>query len=150
MEKEILNPELWTAVGVAMSCGTLIGFERQFRGKAAGVRTGVLISLGTMLFVYMGSHIDAATVDASRVLGQVVTGIGFLGAGVMFNRDGVVNGVTTASVIWVLAAIGSMAGLGYTYTPLLLSLLTVLILGACSSLEKNFAWLRRGAYADKE
>lgn len=149
MEKEILNPELWTAVAISMVCGSLIGFERQFRGKAAGVRTGILISLGTMLFVFMGSHMNGS-VDSSRVLGQVVTGIGFLGAGVMFNRDGVVNGVTTASVVWVLAALGSMAGLGYTYTPLLLSLLTVLILSACSSLEKNFVWLRRGEYSNKE
>lgn len=150
MENEILNPELWTAVAVAITCGALIGFERQFRGKAAGVRTGILISLGTMLFVFMGSHMNGATVDNSRVLGQVVTGIGFLGAGVMFNQNGVVNGVTTASVVWVLAAIGSMAGLGYTYTPLLLSLLTVLILSACSSLENNFGWLRRGEYKNKE
>ncbi|MDX8404906.1 MAG: MgtC/SapB family protein [Mariprofundus sp.] len=83
MEKEIWNPELWTAVAVAMACGTTIGFERQLRGKAAGVRTAILISLGTSLFVFMGLHIDSATVDSSRVLGQVVTGIGFLGAGVM-------------------------------------------------------------------
>ncbi|MDQ6998300.1 MAG: MgtC/SapB family protein [Mariprofundus sp.] len=150
MEKEILNSELWTAVAVAIACGSVIGFERQFRGKAAGVRTGILITIGTMIFVFMGSHMDGSSVDASRVLGQVVTGIGFLGAGVMFNQNGVVNGVTTASVIWVLAAVGSMAGLGYIYSPLLLSLLTVLILSACSSLEHNFAWLRRGEYSDNK
>lgn len=150
MEKEILNQELWTAVSIAVVCGMLIGFERQLRGKAAGVHTAIMITLGTALFVYMGSHIDGAAVDASRVLGQVVAGIGFIGAGVMFNQNGVVNGVTTASVIWMLAALGAMAGLGYIYTPLLLSLLTVFILMACSSLEHNFAWLRRGDYKEKK
>ncbi|MDT8376728.1 MAG: MgtC/SapB family protein [Mariprofundaceae bacterium] len=147
---ELLQPQFWTATAVAFLCGALIGLERQYRGKAAGMRTGILISIGTMIFVYMGSHIEGGSVDSSRVLGQVVTGIGFLGAGVMFNQNGTVNGVTTASVIWVLAAIGSMAGLGYIFTPLIITLLTIAVLSSCTALEKRFAWLRHGEHSQQE
>lgn len=101
-----MNGELWTSVAVAMVCGSLIGFERQFRGKAAAVITGALITPGTMLFIYIGSRMDGTSVDASRVLGQMVTGIGFPGSEVMFNQDGVVNGATTVSVAWILSAVG--------------------------------------------
>ena len=149
MEDELLNVELWRAITIAFLSGTVIGLERQYRGKPAGVRTATLISIGTMLFVYMGSHIEGDSVDGGRVLGQVVTGIGFIGAGVMFNHKGVVNGVTTAAVVWILAAIGSMAGLGYLYMPLIITLLTVTVLSTCTLLEKNFSFLRRGDYGEK-
>ncbi|RMH21763.1 MAG: MgtC/SapB family protein [Gammaproteobacteria bacterium] len=146
MDKLLLTQDFWMSVVVAVICGALIGLERQYRGKAAGLRTGILISLGTMIFVYLGTHVPGANVDGSRVLGQVVTGIGFIGAGVMFNRNGVVSGVTTASVVWVLAAIGSMVGMGYLLTPIVISLLTVLILSTCSQVEQIVPWLRHGEY----
>jgi putative Mg2+ transporter-C (MgtC) family protein len=95
----------------------------------------------------MGSSINGTMVDASRVLGQVVTGIGFLGAGVILAREGVVTGVTTAAVIWVLAAIGAMIGLGHYIPACIMALLTVIILTTCELLEQSFKAMRRGVHA---
>lgn len=141
--------QFWQTIMVSLLCGSLIGFERQFRGKPAGIRTSILICTGTSLFIYMGSTIDGSSVDASRVLGQVITGIGFLGAGVMFSREGVVSGVTTASVIWMLAAIGSLNGLGQWQTAIAIAILTVTVLATCEFLERRFYAMRQGAHARK-
>jgi putative Mg2+ transporter-C (MgtC) family protein len=80
-------------------------------------------------------------------LGQVVTGVGFLGAGVILAREGVVTGVTTAAVIWVLAAIGATIGLGQFAAAVTLAVVTVAILVGVELLEVRFGWLRRGAHA---
>ncbi|MDT8376605.1 MAG: MgtC/SapB family protein [Mariprofundaceae bacterium] len=142
------NPGFWQAFLATLFSGGVIGLERQMRGKPAGIRTAILICFGTQLFIYMGSTIDGSTVDASRVLGQVVTGIGFLGAGVMFaNAGGVVVGVTTAAVIWVLAAIGAMIGLGHYMSGCIVATLTVSILYGCELIEQSFRAMRRGAHA---
>lgn len=137
------------SITVSIICGAIVGLERQIRGKPAGIRTAILICLGTSLFVHMGANINGEMVDASRVLGQVVTGVGFLGAGVMFTREGVVTGVTTASVIWVLAAIGSLIGLGQYEVAYAMAFVTVLILSACEFLERTFHAMRRGVHARK-
>ena len=89
----------WQAVGMAMLCGGVIGIERELSDKPAGIRTSSLVCLGAMLFVKMGVLIDGPSGDPARILGQVITGIGFLGAGVMFARGKSVKGVTTASTI---------------------------------------------------
>ena len=81
----------WTVVGVAIVCGGVVGFERQVRGKPAGVRTSILVCLGTSVFIHLGAAVVGPGSDATRVLGQLVTGGGFLGAGVMFSREGVVT-----------------------------------------------------------
>jgi putative Mg2+ transporter-C (MgtC) family protein len=120
--------------------------QRQLRGKPAGVRTSILICLGTQLFVRLGGAVTAGNGDPSRILGQVVTGVGFLGAGVMFARGGNVAGVTTASVIWVLAAIGAAIGLGHYEGAVALALVTVAILMGIETLETSLKWLRRGAH----
>ena len=101
---EALNPEsrlFWMHVGTAVLCGGLIGIERQLRGKAAGIRTSILICLGTALFVSLGASLPSDRVDPTRVLAQVVSGIGFLGGGVILARKGLIVGVTSAAVIWV-------------------------------------------------
>src|SRR5690606_8443296 len=122
-----LSPEFWMRVGAAALCGWLLGMERQLRGKPAGIRTSILICLGTQFFVSLGASFGTATVDPTRVLGQVVTGIGFLGAGVILTREGLVIGVTSAAVIWILAAMGSMIGLGYILSAVILAVATVVI-----------------------
>jgi len=94
-----------------------------------------LICLGTTIFVRLCFSFNEASADPTRVLGQVVTGIGFLGAGVILVRGEIVRGVTTASVIWILAAIGPTIGLGYIVQSLVLSILTVLILIGIGILE---------------
>jgi putative Mg2+ transporter-C (MgtC) family protein len=140
------SPAFWLPVCVSILCGAVVGIERQLRGKPAGVRTSVLICFGTQLFVRLGGSVTNGSGDPSRILGQVVTGVGFLGAGVMFARGGNVSGVTTAAVIWVLAAIGAAIGLGHHRGAVVLALVTVATLAGVEMLETSLKWLRRGAH----
>ena len=126
----------WRHVGTAFLCGALIGLERQFRGKVAGMRTSILITLGTSFFVSLGGAMVPDPVDPTRVLGQVVTGIGFLGAGVILARGDRIIGVTTAAVIWVLAALGSLIGFGYLRAAMVGTLLALLVLVGVEGVER--------------
>ena len=145
-----LGHAFWTVIGVAILCGGVVGFERQVRGKPAGVRTSILVCLGTAVFLHMAASVAGPNTDPTRVLGQLVTGIGFLGAGVMFSHEGTVTGVTTAAVIWVLAAIGATIGLGHFLGAIALSLVTVGILVGVELLESSAKWLTRGAHQRSE
>jgi putative Mg2+ transporter-C (MgtC) family protein len=94
------------------------------------------------------SHlIQGSNVDPGRIVGQVITGIGFIGAGVILTRQGVVIGVTSAAVIWVLAGIGLLIGFGKYTTSILLSIITVGILIGVNFLEATFKGFRKGVYA---
>jgi putative Mg2+ transporter-C (MgtC) family protein len=143
------TPEFWLRLGTSILCGGIIGLERQLRGKAAGIRTSILICLGTQLFVALGASFAGDRVDPTRVLGQVVTGIGFVGGGVILAREGAITGVTSAAVIWVLAALGSLIGLGHLLAALVLTLVTVGLLIGVEFLESIFRRLREGA-AERE
>ena len=136
----------WKTIGVAIACAAIVGFERQSRGKAAGMRTSILICLSTTVFVQLGSILIGGAGDPSRVVGQVVTGVGFLGGGVILSREGVVTGVTTAAVIWMLAAIGSVVAFGHFAAAFILSLLTVVVLIGVEFLELTFDVLRQGVH----
>jgi putative Mg2+ transporter-C (MgtC) family protein len=128
----------WMTVGMATLCGGIIGLERQLRGKPAGIRTSILICLSTTIFIHLGSlATTGAAADPTRVLGQIVTGIGFLGAGVIISREGTVTGVTTAAVVWALAAIGSTIGFGHYKGAFALSLVTVIVLWVMDYLEER-------------
>jgi putative Mg2+ transporter-C (MgtC) family protein len=147
-----LDPEtrvFWQHLGTALLCGGLIGIERQLRGKAAGIRTSILICLGTSIFVELGSSIDAAQVDPTRVLAQITSGIGFLGGGVILARKGLITGVTSAAVIWVLAALGGLIGFGHLRAAIVLSLVTLGVLIGVELLEGMFRRLQQGA-TDRE
>lgn len=99
-------------VAVAFLCGLVIGLERQWRQHPAGLRTNALISLGASLFASLAILFEQES-SPTRVAGQIVTGIGFLGGGVIL-RDGMnVKGLTTAATIWCTGAIGTLAGCGY-------------------------------------
>ncbi len=139
--------QFWIAIGVAVLCGGIVGFERQRRGKPAGIRTNILICLGTTSFVKLSTLYSGQNMDMTRVLGQVVTGIGFLGAGVIIARGGHVKGVTSAAVIWTLAGIGAMIGFGLFAPAIALAVVTVVILTSLEFLETNIHWLRRGEHA---
>lgn len=141
------SPDFWIRVGVAVLCGGIIGFERQFRGKPAGIRTSILICMGTQYFVLLGSMFAPENADPTRVLGQVVTGIGFLGAGVILTREGLVVGVTSAAVIWMLASIGATIAMGYVSAALAITFVTVAVLVGVEKLEQTFRILRRGVHA---
>ena len=147
-----LDPEsrvFWQHLGTAVLCGGLIGIERQLRRKAAGIRTSILICLGTSLFVALGASINASNVDPTRVLAQIASGIGFLGGGVILAKEGLITGVTSAAVIWVLAALGSMIGFGHLGATIVLTLATLGVLIGVELLEGVFRRLRQGA-TDRE
>ena len=141
-----LTSQFWMGIGVAVLCGGVVGFERQIRGKPAGIRTNILICLGTSIFVQLGATFSGPNVDPTRVLGQVAVGIGFLGAGVIIAREGLVQGVTSAAVIWVLAGIGGMIGFGKFTLAIILSIVTVCILTGIEFLEEGVRRLRRGEH----
>jgi putative Mg2+ transporter-C (MgtC) family protein len=140
-----LDLSLIVDMAVFAFCGGLIGLERQIRGKPIGIRTSVLICFGTGLFVRLGMSFDTFAADPTRVLGQVVTGIGFLGAGVIVARAGAITGVTSAAVVWVLAAIGSTIGVGRRTEAVVLSVFTVAMLIGVRLLERAFKRLSGGA-----
>jgi putative Mg2+ transporter-C (MgtC) family protein len=113
--------ELALRVLVAAALGGLIGFERELGDQPAGFRTHILVSLGSALFTLGGAYgatpflgaDDLVRLDPTRVAAQIVTGIGFLGAGAILRHGFTVRGLTTAAALWVTAAIGMAAGLGY-------------------------------------
>ena len=113
-------PELWVQVEylvrifVAACLGLLIGSERKNRNKSAGIRTHVIVALGAALIMVVSKYgfMDVEKADAARVAAQVVSGIGFLGAGVIFVRNNLVNGLTTAAGIWATAVVGLALGSG--------------------------------------
>lgn len=139
--------DFWTIVGAAVLCGMIIGFERQIQGKPAGIRTSVLICLGSSLFVALGVEHTSENTDATRVLGQIVTGIGFLGAGVILAREGIVIGVTSVATIWVLAAVGAMIGFERYIEGITIASITVALLVGIGLLEGKYQILRRGVHA---
>jgi putative Mg2+ transporter-C (MgtC) family protein len=132
------SAHFWIEVGVSLLCGGIVGVERELRGKPTGMRTCVLICLGTALFVRLGSLMAATSDrgDASRVLGQVVTGIGFLGAGVIMSRGDTIIGVTTASVVWILAATGALIGAGEFAAAVSVAFVTVATLSLLDIVER--------------
>jgi putative Mg2+ transporter-C (MgtC) family protein len=133
------SPVFWRHIGTVFLCGGAIGLERQLRGKVAGIRTSILICLGTSFFVSLGVSLSPPPLDPTRVLGQVVTGIGFLGAGVILARGDRIVGVTTAAVIWVQAALGSLIGAGRLQAAMVGALLALLVLVGVEGAEKRVA-----------
>lgn len=143
---DLLSLDFWARIGVAVLAGAVVGVERQLRGKPAGMRTSILICLGTAVFVSLGVEVQGEHADPTRVVGQVVTGIGFLGAGVILTRDGMVHGVTSAAVIWILAGIGSAVGFGRYGEALALTAVALVVLVGIEWAENAFGALRRGVH----
>ncbi|MFZ1469058.1 MAG: MgtC/SapB family protein [Paracoccaceae bacterium] len=126
-------------LSVAVACGALIGSERQVRQRMAGLRTNALVALGAASFVTF-SALYPNEVSPTRVAAQVVSGIGFLGAGIIF-RDGFnVHGLNTAATLWCAAGVGMMAGSGFWDFALLLTGLVVFVNLGLRPLVK---WLKR-------
>lgn len=129
-------PNLLIRVGFATLCGAIIGIERERRGKPAGFRTNTLICFGSALYMLVSEFIlqslGETNIDPTRIAAQVVTGIGFLGAGTIIQSRGTITGLTSAATIWVVAGIGLIIGAGFPWTGLIctfLVLLTLVILG---------------------
>ena len=115
---------------IAAILGGLLGFEREQKGKSAGLRTHMLVALGAALFVLIPQQAKMSDADLSRVMQGLVAGVGFLGAGTIIKGNGEedVKGLTTAAGIWLTAAIGVAAGMGREATAVLSTLLALVIL----------------------
>jgi len=115
---------------LAAALGGVLGYEREQRGKAAGIRTHMLVSMGAALFVLVPQQAGMLTADMSRVIQGIVAGIGFLGAGaiVKHRSEESVQGLTTAAGVWMTAAIGIACGLGRESTALLSTVLALVVL----------------------
>ncbi|MBY4895498.1 MgtC/SapB family protein [Cupriavidus sp. AU9028] len=131
---DLADPEQATRVLVrltmAMLLGGIIGYERESAGKAAGLRTHMLVAMGSAMFVLVPLQAGMPLNDVSRVLQGIASGIGFLGAGaiIKMTAEGDIKGLTTAASIWMVAAIGVAAGMGREMTALIATLFTLLVL----------------------
>ena len=123
---------------IAGLLGGLIGFEREFRAKEAGLRTHFLVALGSALFMLISQYAFTGRFDAARVAAQVVSGIGFIGAGVIIFQKNVVRGVTTAAGLWVAAAIGLASGAGMYSLAIAATLLAIICLETMHFITRRF------------
>jgi putative Mg2+ transporter-C (MgtC) family protein len=121
---------LCVRLGVALLLGALLGYERETAGASAGLRTHMLVSMGSALFVLVPLQAGIAMADISRVLQGLTAGIGFLGAGAILKleNENIIKGLTTAAGVWLTAAIGIAAGLGQEGTAVLSAVLAWVVL----------------------
>jgi len=120
---------------LAAGVGALLGAEREMRRKPAGFRTNILIAIGSCVFTIVGLSFGAG--DPARVTAQIVTGIGFLGAGAILHSGDTVHGMTTAAMIWVNAALGAAAGLGHFRLVMIAGALTLAVLLILQPVERS-------------
>jgi len=135
-------------LALAAALGGAIGLEREYHHKPAGLRTNMLIALGSALFSVLSIELGAAAGSPDRVAAQVVTGIGFLGAGAILRSGENIHGLTTAATIWVNAAIGMAAGLGLHVIATGAAALTLIVLAILPFIERRFE--QRGGSAHRE
>ena len=121
---------------VAALVGALIGFEREYRDKSAGLRTMLLIAIGSCLFTILSSVIGGGEGESSRIAASIVTGIGFLGAGAILKEGINIRGLTTAASIWLVASLGMAVGVGMYEVAGVVTLLAMIIMWALPPLER--------------
>jgi putative Mg2+ transporter-C (MgtC) family protein len=146
MELELLG-EVSIYIGIAIQIvfalvlGGLVGYDREVKMKAAGFKTNIMICIGATLYttismLNLDTHSTSAMIDPNRVAAQIVSGIGFLGAGAIIQGKGNVTGLTTAATIWVVAAIGYTIGVGYPLVATLFSITVLIILRMLNPVNK--------------
>ena len=129
-------------LGILLSVllGGLIGLEREVRGKAAGLRTNVLICLGAAIYTVISRQMAGGSSDSvTRIAAQIVTGIGFLGAGAIIRDTGGIHGLTTAATIWLVASIGMACGAGFYCLAVVSTIVAMVVLIGLVKLEKPLA-----------
>jgi putative Mg2+ transporter-C (MgtC) family protein len=136
-----LYPEILTKIILAILLGGLIGGEREARDKSAGFRTIIMICVGATLFTMLSSLLSAGN-DPARIAANIVTGIGFLGAGAIVRDGSRITGLTTASTIWLAAAVGMAVGGGAYLLAIVVTLLALLVLWVFPALEQKIDNLR--------
>jgi len=134
----LLIPSPWVQIilaPMAAICGALVGIERETREKPAGLRTMSLVCLGSCVFTLVSYAFRTTTGDTGRVAAQIVTGIGFLGGGMLIRGPVGITGVTTAATIWVVAAMGIVIGTGHVPAGIALTVLIVGVLRTVGAWE---------------
>jgi len=146
MEVFLSNPQFQIIFQLLLAAflGGFIGLERQYKRKAAGLRTYSLVALGAALFTILGIEVSNAyanrldlSFDPSRVIGQIVLGVGFLGAGLIVIREARVEGLTTAAGLWISAALGAAVGIKLYFVAIFVAFLTLGILSGLRIFEEK-------------
>ncbi len=132
-----LRLDLLALLVLAVVLGGAVGVERELQQKAAGLRTNILICVGATLFTVLSLEMAGPTGDPARIAAQIVTGVGFLGAGTIMQSGGSVSGLTTAATMWVVAAIGMAVGFGAVLEATGATLLLLLVLSALKPIERS-------------
>src|SRR3989442_2277197 len=132
---EMFRLELFLQLSLATLFGGAIGLERELGGKPAGLRTNILICIGSVLYTKLSITMAAGTADPTRVAAQIVTGVGFIGAGTILHARGAVVGLTSAATIWVVAAIGVALGAAVYWEAAGTTLLGLLVLQGLGRVE---------------
>lgn len=131
-----LQLELIARLSIALVLGAAIGFEREMDRQPAGFRTHALVALGSALFTVISAYgFTGAVVDPTRIAAQIVSGIGFLGAGTILHHRGSIRGLTTAASLWSAAAVGMAAGAGLLVMAVVGAVLIVVVLGLLEGVE---------------
>jgi putative Mg2+ transporter-C (MgtC) family protein len=130
----------WTSdiipILLAVGCGAVIGVERQLMHKPAGLRTNVLICLGAAVFTIISGRMAGGQEPITRIAAQIVTGVGFLGAGAVIQDRGGIHGLTTAATIWLVASIGMACGARFYYLAITTTVLAILVLVGLGQVDK--------------
>jgi putative Mg2+ transporter-C (MgtC) family protein len=134
----LLMPAPWCeaiSILMALVCGAIVGVEREKGHKAAGLRTQILICVGSAVFTVVSMSPAMGGHEPARIAAQIVTGVGFLGAGSILRDRHQITGLTTAATIWTVSAIGMLAGAGYVTAAFILALGVLLVLGSFRQIE---------------
>ena len=126
------------AILLAVCCGAVIGLERQLKHKPAGLRTNVLICLGAAVFTIISGRMAGDKDSITRIAAQIVTGVGFLGAGAVIQDRGGIHGLTTAATIWLVASVGMACGAKLYALAVVSTLIAIIVLVGLGQLEKRF------------
>ena len=130
-------PDDLISIILATVLGAVIGLERELSGKAAGLRTNLLICLGAAVFTIISREMATGAEDsATRIAAQIVTGVGFLGAGAIIQDRAGVHGLTTAATIWLVASIGMACGARFYYLAIISTLIAIIVLVGLGKLSK--------------
>lgn len=132
--------EIFLPILIAAAAGAMIGIEREYRDKSAGFRTMILIAIGSALFTLLSIKMGLAEKESTRIAASIVTGIGFLGAGVVLKDGATIRGITTAASIWLVAALGMGAGIGEYELVGAVTLLVLIVLWILPPFER---WIDR-------
>ncbi len=144
----VFRLDLITKLALAILMGGAIGLERQLAGKASGLRTNILICLGSALIMDLSMNLgasfgDVRVGDPGRIAAQIVTGIGFIGAGTIMQSRGAITGLTSAATIWVVAAIGMTVGAGFYVEALGATAMVMLVLAGLGRVEYRLLRMQR-------